>query len=433
MKDARKTKARLIAELESARRQLAAAALAETERKRAEEALRQSEEIFRRLTERAIVGVYLIQDDTFRYVNPKMAEILGYEVEDLVDHRGPKDVVFEEDWPTVSDNLRKRIAGEMESINYGFRGVKSTGEVIHIEVYGSRTEYKGRPAVIGAILDVTHRAEAKRQLQRAQEDERKRLALELHDGIGQSLSAVKFRMETLVRQSGAHFQPKDRESLEMLVSMIQGAIREVRQIAMDLRPSLLDDIGLLAALSWFLREFQNTYAEIAVTKKIAVEERDIAEPLKIVVFRVVQEALNNTAKHSGARLVEVRLEKAGKRIELAIRDNGTGFEGETDEGPQRRRAGGLGLAGMRERTELAGGLFALETAPGRGTTVRSAARPSLSMVWSSAITIRVRVFMDIPAISGFPPDSIRSQILPKLYGALQGTRLARHFSSTVTY
>lgn len=370
MKDERKTKSRLIEELQCARAKLVDYAREETDRRQVEDALRQSEEIFRRLTEKAIVGVYLIQDDLFRYVNPMMAEILGYEVDELVDRRGPKNVVFEEDWPTVSENLRKRIAGEMDSINYGFRGVKSSGEVIHIEVYGSRAEYRGRPAVIGTILDVTHQVEAKRVLQKAQEDERKRLALELHDGIGQSLSAVKFRMETIIRQSGGNYSPKDRESLEMVVSMMQGAIQEVRQIAMDLRPSILDDIGLLATLSWFLREFQNTYSEMTLSKSFEPAEHEIPEPLKIVIFRVAQEALNNVAKHSGARQVHVILKKRREKIELTVRDDGVGFSRET-RGPSPTQGRGFGLAGMKERTELAAGVFSLETAPGQGALVRA--------------------------------------------------------------
>ncbi len=111
------------------------------------------------------MGVYLIQDGLFLYTNPKMAETFGYEVHDLVGRKGPQDVVLEEDWPIVSENLRKRIAGEMESINYRFRGTKSSGEMVYIEVYGSRTDYLGRPAVIGTILDISERVHAEHDLQ----------------------------------------------------------------------------------------------------------------------------------------------------------------------------------------------------------------------------------------------------------------------------
>jgi PAS domain S-box-containing protein len=136
----------------------------ESEWQRVAGALRRSETIFRKITEKSIVGVYLIQDDKFRYVNPKMAEIVGYKFDELVNVRGPRHVVHPEDRPLVEENLRKRISGEVEAINYRFRGIKSSGEIIHIEVYGSRTDYQGRPAVIGTILDITERVEAERNL-----------------------------------------------------------------------------------------------------------------------------------------------------------------------------------------------------------------------------------------------------------------------------
>lgn len=128
-----------------------------TDRKRVETGLRESEAKFRSLAEQALVGVYLIQDGVFRYVNPRMAEIFGYTVDELIDRRGPRDLTHPEDWPIVQENLRKRLTGEVQSIHYGFRGVAKDGRVLDIEVYGTRTLFQGRPAVIGTLLDVTER------------------------------------------------------------------------------------------------------------------------------------------------------------------------------------------------------------------------------------------------------------------------------------
>jgi len=160
-----KTKEELIRELNQVKRKAAQLKQLESERRRVAEALHESETMFRKITERSVVGVYLIQDDVFRYVNPNMAAIFGYKVEELVDHRGPEDLVLDEDWPEVGENIRKRISGEMEAINYRFRGKKSTGEMIHIEVYGSRADYQGRPAVIGTILDITDRVESQHNIE----------------------------------------------------------------------------------------------------------------------------------------------------------------------------------------------------------------------------------------------------------------------------
>ena len=94
-----------------------------------------------------------------------MASVYGYDVDDLVDKRGPKDTVFEEDWPLVEESIRKRLSGEVEAVNYRFRGVRRSGEVFHQEVYSSRTDYRGRPAVIGTLLDITSRVEAERNME----------------------------------------------------------------------------------------------------------------------------------------------------------------------------------------------------------------------------------------------------------------------------
>jgi PAS domain S-box-containing protein len=139
------------------------------QRKRAEEELQESEEKFRGLAEKSLVGVYLIQDGVFKYVNPRLAEIFGYAVEELISKKGPRELTLPEDWPIVEENLRKRISGEVESIRYDFRGITKNKEVIYVEVYGSRTTYQGRPAVIGTLLDITERKRAEEELRKKSE------------------------------------------------------------------------------------------------------------------------------------------------------------------------------------------------------------------------------------------------------------------------
>jgi PAS domain S-box-containing protein len=380
----RPTKEELIRELTRVKREAAQLKQLESERRRVSEALRQSETMFRKITEKSIVGVYLIQDDLFRYVNPKMAEIFGYEVFGLVDKRGPKDVVLGEDWPLVEENLRKRISGETEAINYRFRGLKPTGEMIHIEVYGSRTDYQSRPAVIGTILDITDRVKAEErlaqsenalrhlsaQLLRAQEDERKRLAQELHDGIGQSISAIKFMIETCMKQIRENPDAEITGRLEMLLPMAQSTVEEVQRIAVDLRPFIIDDLGLVATLRWFLRQFQNTYSGIRLDNRIGLEEQEIPESLKIVIFRITQEALNNVARHSRAKRVHVALRRRKDLIELLIKDNGVGIE-EDGNASTVNCGKGFGLSSMKERTEFSGGMFRIDTGSGVGTSIRA--------------------------------------------------------------
>ncbi|MDL1973165.1 MAG: PAS domain S-box protein [Deltaproteobacteria bacterium] len=137
------------------RRRIAELEKSETEHKQAKEALRQSENKFRSLAEKSLVGIYLIQDGIFRYVNPKLAEIFDYRVEELIGKRGPRDLTLQEDWPVVEKALCRRISGRVKSIHYDFRGITKNKEIIYVEVYGSRTTYQGRPAVIGTLSDIT--------------------------------------------------------------------------------------------------------------------------------------------------------------------------------------------------------------------------------------------------------------------------------------
>jgi len=152
-----------------------------TERKRMEDALRESENKFRSLVEHSIVGVYLIQDGVFKYVNSRVAEIHGYEIEEMVDKMGPNQATLPEDLSIVEGNIGQRMKGEEGSIHYEFRIVTKSQEIRYVEVFGSRTMYQGRPAVIGTMLDITDRKKAEEALR--QSEERYRNILEsIEDG-----------------------------------------------------------------------------------------------------------------------------------------------------------------------------------------------------------------------------------------------------------
>jgi signal transduction histidine kinase len=201
------------------------------------------------------------------------------------------------------------------------------------------------------------------QLLSVQEAERKRIAREIHDSIGQTLAAIKFGLESKLGQMGAGAPPPG-VSIENIISLAQNGIEESRRIQMDLRPSVLDDLGILATIGWFTREFQKVYSHISVERQISVEENEIPDSLRTALFRVMQEAMNNVAKHSKADLARLILRKTAGKIELSIEDNGAGFD------PENTKQG-LGLTSMRERTELSGGTFAVESTVGKGTILRA--------------------------------------------------------------
>ena len=216
-----------------------------------------------------------------------------------------------------------------------------------------------------------------RELFTAQEKERKRIACELHDSIGQSLGATKFKIEELLMNKQNFIDDVEYNQFNNVVETIKNAINEVRHIAMDLRPAMLDDLGAMATLKWFCREFENTYTEITVKPLLNVNESDISDDKKVVIFRIVQEAMNNIVKHANATNIVLELSNSDSGLRMHISDNGCGFDinflinekiKKLDTGNTVPRCS-FGLSSMRERAESTGGEFVIESSPGSGTSV----------------------------------------------------------------
>jgi len=202
----------------------------------------------------------------------------------------------------------------------------------------------------------------------AQEDERRMVARELHDGIGQALTGIKFCIENGIRKLEDGRPISQVQEIDKAIPLIRDAVEEVRRISMGLRPSTLDDIGIAETVFWYCRQFEEIYRTIRIQNFVDVEEHRISDVLKTTIFRIVQESLNNVAKHSRADRVILALQNDSDSIELKIEDNGAGFE---DEG---QAAGetvgrGFGLAGMKERAELSGGSLVVHSVLDKGTRI----------------------------------------------------------------
>lgn len=202
-----------------------------------------------------------------------------------------------------------------------------------------------------------------------QEQERKRVASELHDGIGQTLSLLKFGIDDLRRGLTAAPLGETHDRLALLGGKVSGAIEELRVITMDLRPPILDDFGILATISWFIREFEQVYRDIVISQEIDVRENQVPCTLRTPIYRILQEAMNNIAKHACTASVVIRLARQANMLELCIEDDGPGFD------MQRVMAStdfdkGHGLLSMRDRAMLSGGECRITSQPGAGTTVR---------------------------------------------------------------
>jgi signal transduction histidine kinase len=205
------------------------------------------------------------------------------------------------------------------------------------------------------------------QLIQAQERERRRIAQELHDSVGQSLSAIKYSLERAAELLRQERQGDARPLLNRTVQRVRETITDIRGIAMNLRPPVLDDLGVASALEWLSREFGETYGHIGVRTAISASDADIPQRLVTTIFRCAQELLNNVAKHSRAKEVTVTLVRDANTVSLAVGDDGVGLPGMDSSGSFGL---GHGIRNLRERTQMTGGKLTLSSEPGRGTRAR---------------------------------------------------------------
>ena len=166
MKSRNKTEEELLRQVEEMEGAISELQTCRHEQESVAEDLKESEAKFRTLAEKSVVGIYMIQDDLLRYVNPKFAEIFGYEPDEMINRLEAVATVSPEDRSMVEENIRKRISGAVESIHFQFRGIKKNQEIIYVEVYGSRIDHQGRPAVLGTMIDITERVRAERGLEK---------------------------------------------------------------------------------------------------------------------------------------------------------------------------------------------------------------------------------------------------------------------------
>ena len=197
-----------------------------------------------------------------------------------------------------------------------------------------------------------------------QENERRMVAKELHDSIGASLAAIKYAVEgRLLRMREA--PPEDVISLEKVVEHLNETIREVRRISACLRPAMIDDLGLLSTIDWYCRHSKEMYADTDVETRLDVAEYEVPQSSKIVIYRVLQEAVNNALRHGRAQTVRVRLSKTTDHVRLCVEDDGRGFEPQLAS-KDRTTLSGFGLEGMRDRAAMAGGRLSIDSSPGKG-------------------------------------------------------------------
>lgn len=341
-------------------------------RRRVERQLRETEERMLLATDAASLGMFVWNaSEREMWTSPKWKEILGFQPNESVSFKQLLERVHPED----QGNLERTVAEAFKSRSpfsiqhrvvlpgKGTRWISKSGRVEPL-VAGSNN---GRVRLVGISIDVTERVEAERaarevsgKLVTAQEDERRRLARDLHDELNQRLAMLSVRTDLLGRMD---HQPEAVPFIQEISTQVKELSSEVHKLSYQLHPAKLEQLGLVAAMNSFCQEQSKSW-KVPIKFLYGEIPRDLNSATALCIFRIVQESLQNMGRHSQATSAHVELEVEGEEIRLAILDNGCGFDPDAV-----ARHAGLGLLGMRERVRLADGQISFDSSPGGGTLI----------------------------------------------------------------
>lgn len=350
--------------------------------------MRQSEQCYRDLYEKAPIAYFTISaiDGSIINCNSAASQLLGYDKKSII-----KKKVFDlyADTPHGISKAKKvfmafKAGRAIRDVELQMQDKDGNPIWISLSVEPIRDKDGNVIESRSTAININKRKRAEKALQKSeeelrflssrlltiQEEERKQIARELHDGIGQFLNFLIIGMTNALENINKQAARQASESLQALIPMIKNTIKEIRRIYTDLRPSIIDNLGILATIDWFCREFEETCPGIRIEKQVDIEEFEFSDILKITVFRILQEGFNNIVKYSKADLVRLSLRETEGTIELAIEDNGSGFDSK-DLLSRKDFRKGIGLTSMRERTELSGGSFVIKSIKGKGTTIQA--------------------------------------------------------------
>ncbi len=343
------------------------------ERRRAFDALQSSAERHRTILQTAMDGFWLADvQGRLVEVNETYCQMSGYSAQELLSMR-IADIEATETADGIAAHVKKVI--EQGSDRFETKHRRKDGSVVDVEIsIRYQAIHGGR--LVAFIQNITERKRAEEKIRRSQQElrelskaahdaleaERRRTARELHDELGQSLTALKMDLESMRTDLPPH--PELEQRAKGMHTLLDGTIAATRRIAADLRPLMLDDLGLAAALDWLTHSFSQRTG-IATDLIIDDAVAQIGEPVASALYRITQESLTNVAKYAEASTAEIRLERAGDWVELAVSDNGRGIDA-ADHG----KRGAFGLLGIRERVTLLGGEVAITGQRGRGSEVR---------------------------------------------------------------
>lgn len=349
------------------------------ERKRVEDALKANEEKFRAITSTATDAVILMNDEgKISYWNPAAEKIFGYTNNEALGKELHMLLVPQEYYHAYKDGFsvfRTTGKGPVVGKTLEFLAVRKDGTLFPIEASISVIQVKGKWEAVGIVRDITERKlDEKTLIQYAerlqalsgrlievQEDERRSIVQELHNEIGQSLNGLKLYLEDIAAMPAEEMPQKMHDAL----ALVQELMFKLRNMSLDLRPSMLDDQGLLPALQWYCERYRlRTNIQVQFAHSGLLDMRFVPE-IETAAYRIVQEALTNVSRHADADEVKVCVTCSPERLEIQIEDNGKGF----DHREVRESGSTAGIKWMHERVTLLNGYLKIDSAPGKGTRI----------------------------------------------------------------
>ncbi|MCX7983153.1 MAG: PAS domain-containing sensor histidine kinase [Syntrophales bacterium] len=342
-----------------------------TAAKRTEQDLKNISEVYQTVVENSLAAISIHQDGITRFVNRRYAEMLGFEDPAQCIGRPFWASIHPDDVPMVKERGLMREKHQVLPAQYVFREVKQDGTVIWVEIRATHATYMGKPAAVTNLIDITQRVKAEEEIRtlsqrlvRVREDERKKLAADLHDQMGQTLTAMHFDLENL-RTYIPDLPPEGTRLYERLVANVEALADHLRKTTLYMRSDLLEQKMLIAVLDQLVKEFMHQHPQMKVSFQSLGFKKRLNPEIELTVYRIFQESLRNISKHARADHVEIILTYSHPRIILTIRDNGVGFS------PKKKaKTRGIGLISMKERVVSFGGEMDVISAPGKGTTLR---------------------------------------------------------------
>lgn len=336
-----------------------------TVEKEAEKDLKRSEQQYRLLYEQSPLPMYIFDKETFEFlsVNEALIDLFGYSKKEFSEMR-IFDLFLSEEQEQIKQEARRNLLSSQSEFDV-WRQKSKDGSMLYCEISGSDIHFKGNQQRLVVALDITEQRKADERAIKAivegEERERHRIANELHDGLGQYLSAANMHLNTVYEDSESLPESID-HPFRTGLQMLEHAISETRSISHNLLPKAIQDYGLKMAVESLVNEIQSTQA-VSVHLFQKYDDEDLPGNIQINIFRIVQEALNNALKHSGGSSININIVYSDGEIICAVEDNGKGFNTRTITNE------GLGLQSMKTRVAAMSGNLDIESKEGKGSVI----------------------------------------------------------------